>query len=443
MKKTHRILFTTLFVSFAPGLVSADGKQPATLVGHAVLPATSFVDAPVDAPEALQISGKFTFDSMRSDVKPSNGVHMPFAGQPLQGFSGIRQIEGNQYYVLTDNGFGSKANSPDAMLFFHTVQTDFDSGEITVENTVFLRDLNKIIPFVITMEGSESRYLTGADFDVEGFQVIDGKIFIGDEFGPYLFVADAQSGIVEESYQTIIDEKLVQSPDHFQLRAMNPDSPQTGANLKRSRGYEGFAASIDQSMLYPLLEGPLWDSETQDYERVDGNEALRLLEFDVAARSWTGKSWFYRLEQDGNAIGDFNMIDEHRGLVIERDGGQGDVELACKDAQTENCFDKPAMFKRVYLIDMNVPASEPVKKLGYVDLMNISDPEGVARLGERDDGRFTFPFVTIENVDRFDENHIIVANDNNVQFSKGRDLLEPDNNEFILLETSALLKLGQ
>jgi len=89
-----------------------------------------------------------------------------------------------------------------------------------------------------------------------------------------------------------------------------------------------------------------------------------------------------------------------------------------------------------------VPAGEPVVKLGYIDLMDISDPEGLALQGKRDDGRFTFPFVTIENVDRVYENHIIVANDNNFPFSKGRDLEDPDNNEFILLEASGLLSLG-
>lgn len=422
--------------------LSAETQVPVTLVGHAALPGATFVSAPADAAEALKVSGKFTQGNARNLGDASSGTEMPFAGQPFQGFSGISQIDGNQFYVLTDNGFGSMANSPDAMLFFHVVRTDFGSGEVIVDRTTFLSDPDQVVPFGITMEGSHTRYLTGADFDLEGFQVIDGRIFIGDEFGPYLLVADAETGVVEDFFQTTIDETLIQSPDHFRIRASNPDKPETAANLKRSRGYEGFAASIDQSLLYPLLEGPLWDAEQQDYERVDGNEALRLLEFDVASREWTGESRLYRLEQDGNAIGDFNMIDETRGLVIERDSGQGDAELACKDGETDNCFKNPALFKRVYLIDIDVAPGAPVNKLGYIDLMDIQDPDGVARLGKREDGRFTFPFVTIENFDRYDETHIIVANDNNFPFSMGRDLTESDNNEFILLEASELLELG-
>ena len=88
---------------------------------------------------------------------------MPFNGQPLQGFSGIRTIGDGSYYVLTDNGFGSMANSPDAMLFFSVVRPDFATGDVAVESNVFLNDPDQIVPFVITMEGTAERYLTGAD----------------------------------------------------------------------------------------------------------------------------------------------------------------------------------------------------------------------------------------------------------------------------------------
>lgn len=40
----------------------------------------------------------------------------PFSGQPVQGFSAIQFGPGGTYWVLSDNGFGSKANSPDYLL---------------------------------------------------------------------------------------------------------------------------------------------------------------------------------------------------------------------------------------------------------------------------------------------------------------------------------------
>ena len=435
------------FIALASAAVAQDAKEyPAQLVGHAVLPAQTLIPAPADAPEALKVSGKFTTrgDAARTSSEPTtDGSALPFVGQPVQGFSGISQIDAERYYVLTDNGFGSKANSPDAMLFFHIVKPDFAAGDVALEKTVFLRDPNKVVPFNIAMEGTDTRYLTGSDFDIEGFQVIGGKIYIGDEFGPYLIVADAETGVVEAFHETYAGETKVVSPDHYNIRAGNPHSPVTKANARRSRGFEGFAGSMDGTTLYPLLEGPMWDAETEDYERVDGNVAVRLLEWDVASQSWTGKSMLYRMEGDKHAIGDFNMIDETRGLVIERDGGQGDIELACKDGETENCFKRPAQFKRVYLIDLaGVEDGQPVKKLAYIDLMNIQDFDSIARAGKREDGKFTMPFVTIENVDRVDEEHIIVANDNNFPFSKGRDRVEVDNNEMVLLKVTDFLKVG-
>lgn len=419
---------------------SPDGGQvPATLKGHAALPAQTLIPAPDDAPAALQVSGKYT-SVPRLTSAPTDGSALPFTGQPVQGFSGIRHIGDGRYYVLTDNGFGSMANSPDAMLFFHIIRPDWDTGLVVMERTTFLSDPDGVVPFPIQMEGSETRYLTGADFDLEGFQVIDGKIYIGDEFGPYLIVADVDTGVIEAVHETFVGDARIMSPDHYAIRAGNPDSPETDANLRRSRGYEGVATSIDNSVLYPLLEGPIWDAEAGDYERVDGIEAVRLLEWDVATQTWTGRSMFYRMEQDGNAIGDFNMIDDTRGLVIERDWGQGDADLACAVGQQDGCFATPALFKRVYLIDMaGVDTGGTVHKVAYIDLLDIADPDGTARTGQRADGRFTFPFITIENVDRVDAEHIIVGNDNNFPFSKGRDVVALDANEMILLHVPDLL----
>ena len=65
---------------------------------------------------------------------------------------------------------------------------------------------------------------------------------------------------------------------------------------------------------------------------------------------------------------------------------------------------------KIAFSDANV--GKPVEKLGYIDLMNIQDPNKLARK-PLNDGVLTFPFFTIENVDVVDANHIIVGNDNN------------------------------
>jgi hypothetical protein len=185
----------------------------------------------------------------------------------------------------------------------------------------------------------------------------------------------------------------------------------------------------------------LWDAEAGDFETdADGHAYLRVLAFDTGERAFTGEEWKYRLEDPSHAIGDFNMIDGTRALVIERDGNEGDPRLACEGAPQPDCFNAPARFKRVYLVDFAQADAEGfVRKLGYIDLLNIQDPNGVARHGTID-GVFTFPFVTIEDVDRVDADHIVVANDNNLPFSTGRTIGEADANEFILLNVGDFLE---
>ena len=71
--------------------------------------------------------------------------------------------------------------------------------------------------------------------------------------------------------------------------------------------------------------------------------------------------------------------------------------------------------------------------------MNIKDPNNMARK-PLNNGVFTFPFFTIENVDVVDGEHIIVGNDNNYPFSSSREPNQADDNEFILLKVPELLK---
>ncbi len=100
----------------------------------------------------------------------------------------------------------------------------------------------------------------------------------------------------------------------------------------------------------------------------------------------------------------------------------------------------PARFKRVYKIEMtDGNQGGPVRKIGFVDLMRIADPAGKARK-PLTDGALAMPFWTIENVDKVDDTHIVVGNDNNLPFSASRDPHRVDDNEFVLLEVGEFLK---
>ncbi len=296
-----------------------------------MLPAATFIDAPEDAPEDLRTSGKYTTGRkvtaigsvMGLSANRPTGMSVPFKGQPLQGHSGIKTMPDGSFWVITDNGMGSKYNSADSMLYLNRHKIDWASGKVERQETVFLHDPDRKVPFRIVHEDTPRRYLTGADFDTEGFQVIGDTFWIGDEFGPYIIKAD-KNGKVLGVFETVADGKPVRSPDHYAVQSPGaPGASYTNVNLRRSKGYEGFASSKDGKFIYALLEGPIFDAEKKDWEKVDGKEASRILEFDVAAEKFTGRFWHYAFEQDGNAIGDFNMIDGTTGLIIERDNGEG------------------------------------------------------------------------------------------------------------------------
>ncbi|MBS9477863.1 esterase-like activity of phytase family protein [Ancylobacter sp. VKM B-3255] len=427
----------------------ADQTYPATLAGHAALPAETFIEMPADAPADLKTSGKFTTGTrvevlgsvMGKSAGRPTGVSVPFKGQPVQGHSGIKVMPDGSFWIITDNGFGSKANSPDAALFLRHYTVDWAAGAFQPVETIFLTDPDKKVPFRIVHEGTDKRYLTGADFDIESFQIIGNDLWIGEEFGPFLIKADL-TGKVQQVFETVAGETPVRSPDSPSVTSPAAPNAPTAFNLRRSKGYEGMAASKDGKFLYALLEGPLWDADKKDWQKTaDGKEFLPILEFDVAGGKWTGRMWQYVLEQNGNAIGDFNMIDGTTGLIIERDNGEGTKDKACAEGtKGPDCFHDLAKFKRIYKIELtDANAGQPVRKIGHIDLMNIADPNKVARK-PLNDGVLTFPFFTIENVDVVDATHIVVGNDNNLPFSSSRDPAKADDNELILLDVGDFLK---
>lgn len=447
-KQTAHSIATLAISMCCATSIQAQTEHPATLSGHVVIPAMSFVNAPADAPSVLQTSGKFTTGKRVEELgsieglsagRPT-GVKLPFKGQPIQGHSGIKKMSDGTYWILTDNGAGSKANSPDFMLYLSHYNIDFATGTANVLKTVFFHDPDKKVPFRIVHESTDKRYLTGADFDPESFQFAGGYLWIGEEFGPYIIKAELDGKIVE-IFETLVDGKLIKSPDHFSVVAPNTPTDLVAFQLRRSKGYEGMAASTDGTKLYPLLEGALWDEGTKAYEAVDGKQYLRIVEFDVKTNKWTGRHWKYVMEGNHHAIGDFNMIDATTGLIIERDNGEGTEDKACPSGQRRtDCFHDLAKFKRIYKVELSdANAGGPVRKIAFIDLMKIQDPQKKSKKA-LNNGVLTFPFFTIENVDIVDARHIIVGNDNNLPFSSSRDPNKADDNELVLLEVEAFLK---
>ncbi len=189
-----------------------------------------------------------------------------------------------------------------------------------------------------------------------------------------------------------------------------------------SGGFEGMALTRDRKALLPLLERPLTGAAPNE---------LSMFRFDLKAKAYTKTRWVYPLEAKGTNIGDFQMVGSTTGVVIERDGTQGDLNG----------------FKTLQQVTLGAPGT-PVAKAQVADLLQIADPReisGPAPAGDVGLGAtFAMPFVTIESVVPLSRDQVVVANDNNFPFSVGRHLAgkAPDDTEIVRLKLSRPLSRG-
>jgi hypothetical protein len=444
-KQIHPLRVVAVMLAVSAAVTQANAAE---LLERAVLPSASFSPGPT--------SGQFTTGG--------NGVVAPYIGkQPVQGFSAVLDgpVEGT-YLVMSDNGFGSKSNSADALLRVYAVRPDFKTGGVTpvnrntgarlpsftVDSFITLSDPWKRVPFVIVADGDlypntpprggadiavdpsikAGRLLTGADFDIESIRrAPDGTFWFGDEFGPYLLHTDAQGRVLEAPIPLPnfrnLPSTLGGSDVNPLIQAVSNPVRTLPANLADSGGFEGMALNISGTKLYALMEKAVSGDPVR--------ERLLINEFSLHSKSYTGKTFAYPMENAGNAIGDFTALSDTQFLVIERDNGQGDAD--------DPRFTSPALFKRIYKVDLNrIDENGFLVKEEVADLMNIYDPRDVVGDGKTSN-MFTFPFTTIEDVLVLDNERLLVIDDNNYPGSAGREFGVPDNNEFIVIRTGPLL----
>jgi hypothetical protein len=428
----------------------AAAREPATatatLAGHAILPAASFVAPPRGAPADTRRPGAFTgADNLRHPARASvpsrtapgpegrpTGLALPFRGQAVQGISAMAPARGGRWWALSDNGFGTRRNSSDALLALHELSIDFARGTVRRERTVFLRDPARRIGFRLVHEATNERYLTGADFDPESLQVVGDAFWIGDEFGPFLLEFDRQ-GTLRRLVEARLDGRPLRSPDHPALQLPATPGETVPFAVARSGGFESLALAPDGGHLWAVLEKPLFDERG-----VAEAGQVRALEFDLARGDWSGRSLRIPLAPGASSVGDLNLLSPGRAVMLERDGGEGSPRLACTDGRLPpGCFAQPARLRQLVWIALPDDAAAPARRLQVVDLLDIADP--LARARRRGDGappagRFDFPFATPETVLPVGRGRLLLANDNNLPFSAGRFLDRADDTEFVLLD---------
>ncbi|WP_138516500.1 esterase-like activity of phytase family protein [Rhodoferax bucti] len=447
-------LAASLAVALSAMSAQAQTEVTAVLAGHAAVPFTTTVKAPKAAGPFFETAGKFNAaNRQRTEALGSiegisfvgdpkyprkSGGTLPIKGQSVQGFSGIVSLGKNEFLALTDNGFGSKLNSQDALLMVHHVKADWTKGDVARLKTTFLRDPDRKVPFAIQNEATAERFLTGVDFDPESIQIVGDEWWIGDEFGPYVLRVTPQ-GKVLGVIETVVGGKAYRGPDHY-MNGRLPNYPgDAGFEVRRSGGFEPMAKSIDGKTLYPMFEWPLWDAAAKAQESRNGKPYTRILELDAASKTYSTRQWKYAFEEAGNVAADFQMLSATTGLVIERDDASEGSGNVCKDEPRTDCFTRPARFKRIYKIDFaQADADGFVRKVAFIDLTKIANPQRVAKRGPNEE-TFVLPHLGPEGLTVVDANHIVVVNDNNFPYSSGRTLGKPDDNELTLLNIQALV----
>jgi hypothetical protein len=339
---------------------------------------------------------------------------------------------------MPDNGFGTKANSADALLRMYAVVPDFRTatgGSGTVSAADFstgtaapgftgstfigLRDPDRKLGFPIVADMAtypngagnvpvaaeirSGRLLTGTDLDIESARRdLNGNLWFGDEFGPFLVKTDATGKVLRSEIAT--------------PGVSSPDNPLGGTpNLNRSNGFEGMAINQAGTKLYTLLEGTVAG---------DPAKTLRINEFSIVDERYTNRSFRYLLDARGTNIGDMTAVNDHEFLVIERDGTSGD----------------PNGFKKIFKIDIDLlDANGYAAKMEVVDLMALADPFDLNGDGSN---AFNFPFVTIEDVLILDASTLLVINDNNYPGGGGRGAGIADNSEFLRISLATPLAVA-
>lgn len=371
---------------------------PVELIGLLVMPAEAFRGGPP--------TGQYDGDGRRA-AEPR------FESQPVQGVSSIKPgPTAGAWWALSDNGFGSRWNSPDYRLciYLFDVRPRTVAGADTrnaLQGVIELSDPAHFFPWRIADESDPERLLTGADADPESLVAMpDGTFWVGDEFGPWLL-------------HFSVDGELLGPPVELPDGARSVDHPAALANpvtarIQHSRGFEAMDLAGDNRTLVTILEGPVAG---------DAPRTLRVQRYDTAASKWLPDTLIYALDADTQSVTDISRVEGNRFVVVERDELQGDAAKA----------------KRVYSIDLDKtlsdksPAGKPLTKKLVIDLLSIGNASGLAETAPPG-MPFRFPYLTTESIQVLDRKHVVIVNDNNYPATGGRGPSLTDATEWIWLE---------
>ena len=207
-----------------------------------------------------------------------------------------------------------------------------------------------------------------ARFDTEGMRMSnDGtKVFISDEYGPYVYEFDRLTGIRLRSFQL---------PTDFFVTDLQP----VGANeiadntvgRTANKGMEGLAITPDGRTLVGIMQNALIQDAN---EGGDAKNLLRIVAIDIFSGRVTHQ--FAYLLTTGSGVSEIVALNNHELLVDERDGhGRADASKA--------------KVKQLFKIDLNgavdvsnmdgtTAATHAVSKTLFLDIVQVLTANGIS-----------------------------------------------------------------
>jgi hypothetical protein len=214
-----------------------------------------------------------------------------------------------------------------------------------------------------------------ARFDTEGIRLSnDGlKVYISDEYGPYVYEFDRLTGQRLRSFQFPTCDGSIPSC-FFVSNLSSMGSVEISGNLigrVANKGMEGLAITPDGSTLVGIMQNALIQDAAQGKAQ---SKLLRIVTFDIATGVATHQ-YGYKLTT-GSGVSEILALNNHEFLVDERDGnGRG----SANDAVVKQLF-KIDLSGATDISNMDAKTALPfaVGKTLFVDLVQLFTANGIA-----------------------------------------------------------------
>ena len=207
-----------------------------------------------------------------------------------------------------------------------------------------------------------------ARFDTEGMRISnDGlRVYISDEYGPYVYEFDRILGVRLRSFQL---------PSSFFVSTLSPmgavEIADNTSGRTANKGMEGLAITPDGKTLVGIMQNALIQDNNEGGQ---AKNLLRIVTMDIRCGCWTHQ--YAYLLTTGTGVSEIVALNNHEFLVDERDGhGRANGD--------------DARVKQLFKIDLNgavdisnldglTAVQYAVNKTLFLDLVQLLEANGIS-----------------------------------------------------------------